>query len=122
MNRILLASVLMVLACREESSSSLPDGAPPGARIVGNCVMNPALCPEGTCLSQGGEIYCVCSNLPAGQACEPCPRGYRYHGKSYSCVPTCEVVAPTCKAGETCQEDLGTSSCRPAPADSAAAD
>jgi len=122
MPRILLAATLFLTLACSESTAPLPDGAPPGARVAGNCVMNPSMCPGGSCLSQDGVFYCVCTNVPAGQACEPCPSGYRYHGKSFSCVPTCETVAPTCKADEICEEWLGNSSCRPAPRDAAAQD
>jgi hypothetical protein len=108
--------VLFLPACREGAPAApTPDGAAPGSRVVGNCVMTPALCPSRYCLPQhDGTFLCACADIPAGQSCAPCPPGYRYHGKYSSCEPTCDVVAPTCKTGETCQDLFGVATCMPA--------
>lgn len=110
----------LALACREGSTAG--DGAAPGSRVVGNCLMDPSLCPSRFCLHQrDGSFICACADVPAGQTCSPCPAGYRYHSKYSTCEPTCDVVGPTCQAGQSCQEELGVAMCLPA-GDGGAAD
>jgi hypothetical protein len=113
-----LFGVLLVAAgCRESGPTPPPDGAAAGPRVVGNCVMTPSLCPSRYCLPQhDGTFLCACTDVPDGQACSPCPAGYRYHTKFSSCEPTCEVVAPTCKTGEVCGDLEGVAVCQPADA------
>jgi hypothetical protein len=114
------AALLMVLtwaACRDGGTA--PDGGST-SRVVGNCVMNPALCPSRFCLpQQDGTFQCACADVPAGQTCEPCPPGYRYHGKYSTCEPTCAVVAPTCPAGQACGDLFGVAVCMPSDAGAA---
>lgn len=119
--RSFLGPLLLALAlhaCRDGATS--PDGGPPTTtRVVGNCLMNPSLCPSHFCLPQSdGTFHCACADVPAGQTCEPCPPGYRYHGKYSSCEPTCAVL--TCSAGQTCGDQFGVAVC--VPADAGAAD
>jgi hypothetical protein len=113
MGPLLLA--LALHACGDGTTSPSPDGGPPTTRVVGNCVMNPGLCPSRFCLPQNdGTFNCACADVPAGQTCEPCPPGYRYHGKYSSCEPTCAVL--TCPAGQSCGDEFGVAVCVPADA------
>jgi hypothetical protein len=114
MNRLaLVIGLLSLTACRSDGPGAPPpDGAPPGSRVVGNCVMNVGLCPSRYCLSQGGTFLCACADQPAGSACpQACPAGYRYHSKYSSCVPTCAAL--TCKTGEACEDLFGVATCMP---------
>jgi hypothetical protein len=104
----LLAFALLVAAC----SSSPAPGSSPYTREVANCVAKPSNCPSGACLPQrDGRFLCACVGVPAGQTCEPCPAGYRYHGKYSACVETCAVIEPTCGAPKVCVEDFGVARC-----------
>ena len=102
---------LALAGCRDGATT--PDaGRPSTTRVVGNCLMDPALCPSRFCLPQkDGTFQCACADVPAGQTCEPCPPGYRYHGKYSSCEPTCAVV--TCPAGQACGDLFGVATCMP---------
>jgi hypothetical protein len=108
-----LLIALASTACHGRGPTSPPDGGGSFSRMVGNCVMTPSLCSSRFCIARGGSFECACVDVPAGQTCEPCPPGYRYHGKYSSCEPTCAVVAPTCPAGQACVEELGVSMCMP---------
>jgi hypothetical protein len=115
---VALLAALVLTACREGSGAA-PDGGPSTTRLVGNCVMTPALCSSRYCLPQpDGTFQCACAEVPAGQTCEPCPPGYRYHGKYSSCEPTCAVVAPTCPSGQVCGDEFGVAVCQPSDAGS----
>jgi hypothetical protein len=114
--RALLLIALASTACHAGGAPSPPDGGGSFSRMVGNCVMTPSLCPSRICIARNGIFECACVDVPAGQTCEPCPPGYRYHSKYSSCEPTCAVVAPTCAPGQACVEDLGVSMCMPSDA------
>lgn len=108
-----IALALLGIGCRDESASK--GDAAASARVVGNCLAEPSLCPSRYCLTQrDGTFLCACADVPDGQACEPCPPGHRFHGKYSSCEPTCEVVAPTCGAGRVCGDLFGVATCVPA--------
>jgi hypothetical protein len=116
MNRHAGTALLIALAsaaCQNGGTAPPPDGGS-FSRTVGNCVMTPSLCPSRYCISRNGTFECACVDVPAGQTCEPCPPGYRYHSKYSSCEPTCAVR--TCPAGQACFEDLGVAMCMPSDA------
>lgn len=106
-----LALLAGLLVCAVQGCGRTESPAGVAGRAVGNCLANPALCSDGICISEAGGFRCACEGTRTSETCRPCAEGYRYHGKSFACVPTCAVVAPTCEAPKVCVERFGTVAC-----------